>query len=238
MEQAHVGMEKALDMATAPPPAPPAPVQFDEADLFGFGGPVASSASEPIAEEDPVPEPVVSEATSNASDAVVPAAPSEPSYPSYRYSQPPMAAMDQKPATLHTRDESTASALDFGAPMGSGIPGYSLSLESDNGPPAVETVMSNEELDELKRRAREADDIARDAEASQKQLTAQVDELRKLADAADAEARQSQQSAAAAPKKRGMLGRGKSKTKKDMVSGRSGPVLVRRPLMLDDCRRR
>ena len=105
---------------------------------------------------------------------------------------------------------------------GSAQPSYTLSttsteaLQGLNAAGTYETsttVPSPEEISELKNKMREADSVARDAEESRRQLVAQMDEMRRLADEAERKARAHLRDSET--KKKGLLGRGK---KKDAVS--------------------
>jgi hypothetical protein len=73
---------------------------------------------------------------------------------------------------------------------------------------------TNEDISELKRKAKDAEDLANDAEESRRQVMAQVDELRKVSDAAEAVARQNASSPPDKKTRKGFMGRGK---KKDVV---------------------
>jgi chromosome segregation ATPase len=70
------------------------------------------------------------------------------------------------------------------------------------------------EIEDLKAKSKEADDIAKDAEASHRQLVAQLEELRKLADEAESKVRAASEKPT---KKKGILGRGGVAQKKDAV---------------------
>jgi septal ring factor EnvC (AmiA/AmiB activator) len=71
------------------------------------------------------------------------------------------------------------------------------------------------DVNELRRRAKEAEDVARDAEESRQQVAAQVEELRRVADEAEAEARKHLAGGDGKKKKVGMLGRGKKRDAKE-----------------------
>jgi hypothetical protein len=85
---------------------------------------------------------------------------------------------------------------------------------------AAVATASMDEVNELRRRAKEASDVARDAEESHHNLLSQLDELRKIADEAEAQVRHEKEIATAAEeekgKRKGFLGRGKKK-QKDVV---------------------
>jgi hypothetical protein len=83
---------------------------------------------------------------------------------------------------------------------------------------SIQSVLSSEEIEDLKSRSREADNVARDAAETKRQLVAQMDELRRVADQAESLVRQYHKGMqdASAKKKKGMFGGG-GKNKKDAV---------------------
>jgi hypothetical protein len=159
-----------------------------------------------------------------------------PAMPSYSYNPEP--AQASVPLNMyngggytggngmgHNRD---LSGNDFGEVMGSTpslqpppMPSTIQQFDSGFGSSlgaqtydSIPHVTSLKEVEDLKAKSREADDVAKDAEASRKQLVAQLDELRKLADEAEGKLR----SASEKPtKKKGLLGRGGAVQKKDAV---------------------
>jgi hypothetical protein len=117
----------------------------------------------------------------------------------------------------HNRD---VSGNDFGEVMGSGsgfqipapssIPqygssGYGSSIGAPSTYDSIPQATSLKEMEDLKSKSKEADDLSRDAEASQKQLVAQLEELRRLADEAESKVRAASDKPV---KKKGILGRG------------------------------
>jgi hypothetical protein len=117
----------------------------------------------------------------------------------------------------HNRD---VSGNDFGEVMGSGsgfqipapssIPqygssGYGSSIGAPSTYDSIPQATSLKEVEDLKSKSKEADDLARDAEASRKQLVAQLEELRRLADEAESKVRAASDKPV---KKKGILGRG------------------------------
>jgi hypothetical protein len=85
------------------------------------------------------------------------------------------------------------------------------------GSPSAGSVKSMQEINEIKMKAKDAEDLARDAQESSRQKSAQVAELRRLADEANAEARRlSDTGKDDGKKKKGFMGRKKGPTKKDV----------------------
>lgn len=218
IDEAHEGIESANEAAHATPPAPaPAP---NDTDFFGGWGSDAPPPAPLPAPTQNGPPPQIEqqrEVQQTASDDY-----SDPQQTSFAYVPAPAPAPagpgmfdggDYKPG--HERNLS-----GFGEVMGSG-PGQGLS----DLPPVGETLsygggtdisgsFSMAEVEVLKTRSKEADDVARDANESLRQLTAQLDEMRRLADEAESKSRE----AAAKPvKKKGLLKRGGAQ-KKDAVS--------------------
>jgi hypothetical protein len=75
-----------------------------------------------------------------------------------------------------------------------------------------------EDISELKRKAKDAEDLANDAEESRRQVMAQVDELRKVSDAAEAIVRQNASSPPDKKARKGFMGRGKKKEEVCLMS--------------------
>lgn len=117
----------------------------------------------------------------------------------------------------HTRDASSG----FGEVMGGGPVHQQQEFLSVNTSPgatkfnAVAHVPSMKEMEDLKSKYKEADDIARDAEASRRQIVAQLDELRRLADEAESKVRAA--TAVVVPKKKGLFRHGGAAQKRDEV---------------------
>lgn len=121
----------------------------------------------------------------------------------------------------HNRD---MSGNDFGEVMGSSpslqpplptIQQYDSGFGSSMGATTYDSiphVTSLKEVEDLKAKSKEADDVAKDAEASRRQLVAQLEELRKLADEAESKVRAASEKPT---KKKGILGRGGAIQKKD-----------------------
>jgi hypothetical protein len=133
---------------------------------------------------------------------------------SYNYSQPPAPVPSNHNQSGHNRELS-----GFGEVMGGGGPDM-RSLASGSTDVQIGAGGDDEDVDELRKKAksatdalREAENVAKDAEDSKKQLMAQADELRRIADEAEKKARDMASNAAG--KKKGLLGRGQ---KKDIVS--------------------
>ena len=123
----------------------------------------------------------------------------------------------------HNRD---MSGNDFGEVMGSSpsqqptlptIQQYDSGFGSSMGATTYDSiphVTSLKEVEDLKAKSKEADDVAKDAEASRRQLVAQLEELRKLADETESKVRAASEKPT---KKKGILGRGGALQKKDAV---------------------
>lgn len=121
----------------------------------------------------------------------------------------------------HNKQASISSQLSFdrdGIMGGAPIPAsqFSPPPQAENHyETAIQNAPSLDDVEDLKRRAKEAGNIARDAEESLRQLMAQADEYRSVADQAEMEARAKMSQAA--EKKGGFMGGG-GKKKKSMVS--------------------
>ena len=116
--------------------------------------------------------------------------------------------------------QSSISSLNFEVMGGGPAPQNQFAFhheeeEQDLGGAEVPPAPSLEEIEHLKHRAKEADDLARDSETTLRQLMAKADELRQAADNAELEARQ-RLAEASEKKKGGFMGGGKKK--KSMVS--------------------
>lgn len=105
-----------------------------------------------------------------------------------------------------------------GAPIPAASP---FSHEANTAPQVgndIGPAPSLDEVNELKSKAKEAEDTARDAGDTLRQLNARADQLRTVADKAEADARQKESQAAEPPKKKGFMGGGGGgKKKKSMV---------------------
>lgn len=209
IDEAYESIEAANEAVHA---APPAPTPVTETDFFGGWG--SKTAPLPVAtQSESIPPPVRSE------PQPLPVQHNET--PTYSYNPAPVPAAPgmfdgggYNPG--HNRDISNTSG--FGEVMGSGPGiGQSLSVVGENSAYGGKILASPSmgEVEVLKSRSREADEVARDAEESRRQLSASLEEIRRLADEAEEKSRQ----ASAAPvKKKGFLRGGGGKTvKKDSV---------------------
>ena len=132
---------------------------------------------------------------------------SQGSYTNYAYSNP----------AGHNRTNTSYSFNEGEGIMGSGPgPTQYLGHPPHNVNSAVPTMP---QVLEKKQRAKEAEDLARDAEETMRQISAQVNELRRVADEAEKTAREV--ASVSEGKKKGFMGRGK---KKEMVSAHITPV--------------
>ena len=228
MDDAYNGIEHANEAARAQPAPAPAPLpapsgsgSFD-GDFFSFDAAPA-----------PAPAPTVPEPTPRAPDAnqkpVLQQPPlqqhdvhsygAEPSHDVHRQDDTANAAEAQ---FGHNRVDSTGSGYMEGEGIMGGAP---APLPSDAGPVATPLHPSGgaashdgsppptmESIAALKEKLKEAEDVARDAEESRRQIAAQTDELRRLADEAESKSREHAAVPEGGKKKgKGFLGRGKKK---------------------------
>jgi hypothetical protein len=140
------------------------------------------------------------------------------------------------PTHLRTTSSASAGAFDSEAIMGGAptpLPTQAAVPPSYGGPAEASErsyyghdkggpTPTNENIAELKRKAKEAEDLARDAEESRRQVMAQVNELRRVSDEAEALSRQNATSPTGAKPRKGFMGRGKNK--KDIVSLMNGVI--------------
>jgi len=232
MEEAGEGIEKAIDSAKWQP----APAPAYEGDLFDFGPSAPQTKGEMPAQ--PLPPRIEQQKSEDSAEDVTPGYTSDtPSYnqnqvPSYSQNQVPQPATSNDAygatAATHNRTASAISAFSFegdgpmgGTPSYGGPPGPSYAFSSgsadvntgtesyDDYGASMAAAPTLQEVEELKAKAKEADQIARDAEESRRQLSAQVDELRRVADEAEAESRK--HATGGEVKKKGFMGRGKRK---------------------------
>jgi hypothetical protein len=216
MDEAYDGIEKANKVLNALPA--PAPLVTQEADLFGWDAP---SLPGPVASEKSVPEsngfaqhPSPQEQTESIHQTPSTAQQQPMSIGGPLMSNPPAVQRHAPVFTFnktvdtpgpyngggyHNRNASSG----FGEVMGGSADLQSLAESID----AVPSTPSMREIDDLKSQSREADAVARDAEATHRQLVAQMTELRRLA----AEAESKSRSVAEKPaKKKGMFGKSKA----------------------------
>ena len=209
IDEAYEGIESANEVAQATRNAPP-PVSND--DFFGGWG---NDAPAPLPTQNSAPpQPQISKSEStDYSDGP----------PTFSYMQAPAPAgpgMFDGGGYEPGHERSVSNMSGFGEVMGSGP-----SLGLDNLPAVGESMsyggaidmsssLSLAEVELLRTKSKEADDLNRDAEESLRQLTAQLGEMRRLADEAETKSRD----ASAKPvKKKGLLGRGGAQQKKDVV---------------------
>lgn len=240
IDVAYEGIERA-NAALQTPVAPPA-TSFDQ-DLFGFGtsstpNPSLANAS---AQQETNPAPVMTVSSFASQDSHSHRVEQQPSYQShqseqakYEPSQPhqqytvPLNNFGQEPAEnsyygggppTHRKNQSTGS---FGNIMGGDVGAIppenaALSLYAVQETPGASTNTTMDEVDTLKKKLKEAEDVARDAEDSRRLIAAELEEVRRLADQAEQKARQFQADIdKQATKKKGLLGgRGKKKDPKE-----------------------
>ena len=223
IDEAYNGVESANEAAHAAPPAPPpAP---SEADFFGgWGSDAPPPAPIPAPTENAPPPAPTQKETQHVQDDDDP--------PSYSYNNAPAPAApgmfdggSYDPG--HNRNASNMSG--FGEVMGTG-PGLgalpAVGETASFGGSEIQSSPSMAEVEVLKSKSKEADDVARDAEESKRQLTAQLDELRRLADEAEEKSRGA--SAKPVVKKKGLLKRGGAQQRKDAVCSRWSSVLKKK----------
>lgn len=213
IDEAYESIENANEVVRVAPSLPPAPAVTDEADLFGGWG-----------DDAPVHAPLPSASTNysegESTNASQPYNSSQPPAPSYAHNtQPPAPARDMYSGGGYTGDGHGSMTGGFGEVMGSGPAlqqqGFA-STDASSGAPTFDSLPhapSMKEVEDLKSKSKEADDVAREAEASRRQLVAQLEELRRVADEAESKARAATEKPT---KKKGILGRG-GPTKRDAV---------------------
>ena len=236
IDEAYEGIER----ANAALQAPPAPVPSFDQDLFGFGGDAApTSAPTPVqayqesypthvatvnsfASQDSQAHHVVEQQPSYASQQSVQPV-HEPS-PSYQQYTVPLNNYghengDSYGVPTHRKNQSTGS---FGNIMGGDVgalppDNHAMSLYATQKPSSTGQSPSMDDISTLKKKLKEAEDVARDAEDSRRSIAAELDEIRRLADEANQKARQFQVDIdKQANKKKGILGgRGKKKDPKE-----------------------
>lgn len=233
IDEATAGVESTIAFTSKRAASPP-PVQED---LFSFG----PTPGQPILSQTPVrsnhhdqhiptPDPIDLGDQSTELSAPAQFAPEveTPTRNTYgkNFGQP------SRPAAIQSVDRgfSTGSNFGFGpdAVMGAGslpTPGPSFAFSaaeshdrvagSESFDDVIRSVASVGEIDAMKMKAKEAEDIARDAEESSRQALAQVNELRRLADEAEKEARKHSAEEEDGKKKKKGWGRGGAKKKTD-----------------------
>jgi len=120
------------------------------------------------------------------------------------------------PPPSHHKENSIVSNLSFGEVMGGGAPPQSqFAPHEDENEVNVQSTPSMDQINQLKAKAEDADQLARDAENTHLTMVANANELRRIADEAEAIAR-SKLAEAIEKKKKGIMGGG-GKKKKSMV---------------------
>ena len=227
IDEAYESIENANQIlartAPAPTMAPAAAKTVDETDLFGGWG-----------DDAPAPQysmPSVNSAPLTSADSNYNEAESVDDSQPY-HAQDPALAPARAPSYSYIQQESTEKNMysgggytggggdghnrnlsGFGEVMGSGP---TQGFTSPTGAQTFDSIphtISMKEVEDLKYKSKEADDVAKDAEASRRQIEAQLEELRRLADEAESKAREASEKPV---KKKGLLGRGGGQ-KKDAV---------------------
>ncbi|CAB9509662.1 Epidermal growth factor receptor substrate 15 [Seminavis robusta] len=139
-------------------------------------------------------------------------------YQGISYEQPFSGNPTPSPISPHNRQSSISSQISFevmgGGPgpenqFGQPPPPGNTADDDDSSDGFIQPAPSMDEINELKSRAKEAEDLARDSEDTLRAMMDEADRLRRAADKAEVEARQ--KAAEASEKKSGMLGGGKKK---------------------------
>lgn len=220
MAQAQEGVEDAIRAAnTAGVPQPPAP----EGDFFDFGAapaalPTEAPAIASVPSQDSGPASVFDQAQAPApapeQSFGQPIPVPEPSY-SQAPAPPPGPSVVPSPDIPRPHAARNASAVSVGFDQDM-IMGAGGSVTGPPVPAPAPAAVTNGlptmgQVNELKSKAREAQDVAQDAEESRRALSAQLDELRRVADEAEDQARKHATGKDTDKKKRGRFSRGGSK---------------------------
>ena len=203
-------MERANAVLQANPA--PAPTPSYENDLFGFGGGEQIPVPAQEAYRAPTPPAVQTVESQASQESYTPSysVEQQPSYQSY-HSEP---AIETAPAYQQYTQNSTESPAYYG---GNNNPTHQKNLSTssfgfvmggDTGalPPEVNMPMypdtlqevlsgpsfSMEDISSLKKKLKDAEDVAREAEDSRRAVSAELDESRRLADEAEQSSRQFQ----------------------------------------------
>jgi hypothetical protein len=222
LDDAYQGIEK-LNEATRKAPAPAPAANFDS-DLFGFD---ASAA--------PTPQQQTQFGGASAADAA-PQVSRDRSFDDHHQGQGnvPSFGSDSNKQNIHRSNayqsyDSSAGASGGGYGLGTVSSGYMEGEGIMGGAPTPLPsdapygnlgysnggVPSAAEIADLKKKLKEAQDVAREAEESKRQVVAQADELRRLADEAEDTARKYQNQPESI-KKKGLFGKKKA-VEKDPV---------------------
>jgi hypothetical protein len=239
IEEAHVAVENGLEASRSAPPAPAPSNAFDgDLFGFDAPAPAPAPLQAPV-QSYTAPAPLRAPTQSYSSSYSAEPLAHTQSYASSHSAEPHLGAPSMESTHSHDYDpaplpgpapgesyefaphgstpshQRTMSAVSVGfdseaimggapAPLPTGPVEPSHYDQNDDGPtPTVENI------GELKRKAKEAEDLARDAEESRRQVMAQVNELRRVSDEAEVLARQ--HATDGEVKKKGFMGRGKKK---------------------------
>jgi hypothetical protein len=232
IDEAYDGIEKANEVAHAPPPAAPTmdgdlfswdepagPVKDSSPPLPGDSGPLpGDSAPAQLSRDSAVNQQYSVPALTDKARSVQQNEPPPPAPAAEENHQPTFVYQPPAPAPAsdsygHKRDPS----LGFGEVMGGSAPDLKGMASEETGGAASHDAYGDapsiQNVEELKKKAKEAHDVAKDAEDSRQQLVAQLNELRRVADQAEQAARDAANKSAG--KKKGPLWRGQ---KRDAVS--------------------
>jgi hypothetical protein len=243
IDEAYEGIEKVNEQIRQVAPQPPAPVA--ESDFLGGWGDdiagqpplptIASSGTYGSGESTDDRNPVAEESASQQPQLQLNNANSlQPNPSSYSYNTDSALSSTSAPATDmysgggYTLDRGVLqreTSEGFGEVMGggstplpqqpSGFTSGGTSMSATSTFDSIPVAVSMKDVEDLKSKSKEADDVAKEAEASRRQLVAQLEELRKVADEAESKARAATDKPA---KKKGLLGRGGTQ-KKEAVCG-------------------
>jgi hypothetical protein len=224
MDEAYDGLEKAH--AQSKSLSAPTPMMTPEADLFSWGSPELPTATSSKTQSNGYSQHLASSQEEEEEQQSIEQQQTLPAPATVSFAQPPPQMttnpphQQQRQAPVFTFNQSLktpgsydgggynpnqhAGASGFGEVMGGSADLQSLTGSID----ALPNTPSMKEIDDLKSQSREADAVARDAEANHRHLVAQMAELRRLADEAENKARSLSEKP---PKKKGMFSSGKGK---------------------------
>jgi len=218
MDDAYNGIEQANEAARAAPPAPPpAPT----ADLFGFDAPAPAQA--------PAPAPADMSASYQQQQQYQQQQHDQHIHRTHSESPGIQQSYSSQEGGLYGGISSSGPGYEEGEGIMGGAPtplpseptmppatSYPPVMSASMGGAAPAAAASMDNIEALKKKLKEAEDVARDAAESKRQMEAHAKELRRLADEADHKSRQYNKLPDEV-KKKGFLGRGKKQEKKDPV---------------------
>lgn len=210
LDDAYQSIERLNEEARAAPPAP-APSSYD-GDLFGFDATASRQPTTTAAAPVPQPTGVSQDKSFDRGDAngggTQPNVHAALAYASY----------DSSSAGGYGLGTASSGYMEGEGIMGGGkAPLPSDGFGGSGGTDYAGGVPTTAEIADLKKKLKEAEAVARDAEESKRQVVAHADELRKIADEAEEAARRYQNQPESIKKKGFLRGAGKKKVEKDPV---------------------